>query len=119
MFKNVVIPRSSNFRPERRFFFGVVFAEEFFVNNCCIQIGKSSVLRTPVLRSAVPIHRINKYLEASRVLRSIFGKNLLFRLQQVFIGLSKNVEFVCRIISVKVSVETFPTGVFLIASERC
>jgi hypothetical protein len=29
LFKNDVIPRSSNFRPERRFSFGVVVAEEF------------------------------------------------------------------------------------------
>jgi hypothetical protein len=89
------------------------------VNTYFNRVGKSSVLRTSVLRSAVPIHRINRYLEASRVLQSIFGKSLLLRLRQIFIGVSKNVAFVSRMISVKVSVEIFPTGVFLIGSERC
>jgi hypothetical protein len=89
------------------------------VNTYCSQVGKSSVLRTPVLRSAVPIHRINRYLEASRVLRSIFGKILLFSAVTIIHWFVKIVEFVSRMISVKVSVEIFPTGVFLIDSERC
>ena len=48
-----------------------------------------------------------------------FRENLAFSAGTIIHWFVENVEFVCRIISVKVSVESFPTGVFLIDSERC